>query len=69
MLALVFVTPARAFESRNGENIIIGKEEVIDDDLYTNAATVVVDGTVVYKQWSGQPMVRQVDRIDASYRQ
>jgi hypothetical protein len=27
-----------------------------------NALIVVIDGTVVYKQWSGQPMVRQVDR-------
>lgn len=26
------------------------------------ALIVVVNGTVVYKQWSGQPMVRQVDR-------
>jgi hypothetical protein len=27
-----------------------------------SALVVVIDGTVVYKQWSGQPMVRQVDR-------
>lgn len=26
------------------------------------ALVVLVDGTVVYKQWSGQPMVRQVER-------
>lgn len=26
------------------------------------ALIVLVDGTVVYKQWSGQPMVRQVER-------
>lgn len=27
-----------------------------------NALVVIVDGTVVYKQWSGQPMVKQVER-------
>ena len=27
-----------------------------------SALIVVVDTTVVYKQWSGQPMVRQIDR-------
>lgn len=27
-----------------------------------NALIVLVDGTVVYKQWSGQPLVRQIDR-------
>lgn len=27
-----------------------------------SALIVVVDGTVVYKQWSGQPLVRQIDR-------
>ena len=41
-----FATPAHAFDSRNGETIIIGKDEVIEDDLYINAATVVLDGTV-----------------------
>ena len=46
LLALAFVTPAHAFDSRNGETIIIGKDEVIKDDLYVNAVTVVLDGTV-----------------------
>lgn len=46
LLALTFVTPARAFDSRNGETVIIGKDEVIEDDLYINAATIVMDGTV-----------------------
>ena len=46
LLALAFVTPARAFDSRSGDTIIIEKGEVIEDDLYVTAATIVLDGTV-----------------------
>ena len=46
LLALAFVTPARAFDSRTGDTVIIEKGEVIEDDLYVNASTIVLDGTV-----------------------
>lgn len=46
MLALAIVTPVRAFENREGETVVIGKDEVVDDDLYIFAATIVVDGTI-----------------------
>jgi cytoskeletal protein CcmA (bactofilin family) len=46
LLALAFVTPARAFDSRSGDTIIIEKGEVIEDDLYVTAGTIVLDGTV-----------------------
>lgn len=46
LLALAFATPARAFDSRSGDTIIIEKGEVIEDDLYITAATIVLDGTV-----------------------
>lgn len=46
LLALAFATPARAFDSRSGDTIIIEKGEVIEDDLYVTAATIVLDGTV-----------------------
>jgi cytoskeletal protein CcmA (bactofilin family) len=46
LLALALVTPVRAFESREGDTIIIEKGEVIEDDLYLFATTIVVDGTI-----------------------
>ena len=46
LLALAFATPARAFDSRTGDTVIIAKDEVIEDDLYISATTIVLDGTV-----------------------
>jgi cytoskeletal protein CcmA (bactofilin family) len=49
MLALViglFAAPVNAADTRGGEQVVIGREEVIDDDLYVAANTVTIDGTV-----------------------
>ena len=46
LLALGVATPALAFDGRDGDNIVIGAEEVIDDDLYVGAENFTLDGTV-----------------------
>jgi len=47
VLALfIFVPAASAFDGRGGENVVIGKDEVINDDLFVAGETVTVDGTV-----------------------
>ncbi|MBI5933018.1 MAG: polymer-forming cytoskeletal protein [Chloroflexi bacterium] len=46
LLTLAITSPVRAFENREGETVVIEKGEVIEDDLYITAATVVVDGTI-----------------------
>jgi cytoskeletal protein CcmA (bactofilin family) len=46
LLLLTLTAPASAFDGRSGENIVIGSDEVIDDDLYVSAGTFVLDGTV-----------------------
>lgn len=46
LLAMAIVTPALAFESREGQNIVIEKDEVVEDDLYVFAETVTVNGTI-----------------------
>lgn len=46
LLALGVATPALAFDGRNGDNIVIGAEEVIDDDLYVGAENFTLEGTV-----------------------
>lgn len=46
LLALVAASPARAMDTRSGDRVVIGSDEVIDDDLYVAANEVVVDGTI-----------------------
>jgi predicted acyltransferase (DUF342 family) len=43
---LLFVTSAWAIETRGGENVTIGPDEVVEDDLYVGANIVTVVGTV-----------------------
>ncbi len=47
VLALFICVPAAsAFDGREGDNVVIGKAEVIDDDLFVGGTTITVDGTV-----------------------
>lgn len=45
-LALMTATPAQAFTPRTGDKVVVAAGEVIDDDLYVGANTVVIKGTV-----------------------
>ena len=45
-LLLSVTLPARAFDGRAGGRVVVPEGEVIDDDLYVAAATLVMDGTV-----------------------
>jgi cytoskeletal protein CcmA (bactofilin family) len=46
LLMLTFATPARAFDGRSGENVVIKADEVVEDDLYVSATKFTLDGTV-----------------------
>jgi cytoskeletal protein CcmA (bactofilin family) len=46
LLTLTIATPARAFDARTGDNVVIASGEVITDDLYVSAAAFTLDGTV-----------------------
>lgn len=46
LFTLVFVPAAYAFDGRTDNRIIIGKDEVINEDLYLGANEVIVDGTI-----------------------
>jgi cytoskeletal protein CcmA (bactofilin family) len=46
-LVLFTLAPtALAFEGRGGDTVVIGADEVIEDDLYVGAGTFILDGTV-----------------------
>jgi cytoskeletal protein CcmA (bactofilin family) len=44
--ALIAVPSARAFESRGGDTVTIGPDEVIQDDLYVGAGEFTLEGTI-----------------------
>jgi len=46
VLTLSIVTPVAAFDGRGGDEVVISKDEVINDDLYIGASKFTMDGTV-----------------------
>jgi len=46
LMLITFSTSVYAFDGRDGETVIIGADEVIEDDLYVGANEFVLDGTV-----------------------
>ncbi len=46
VLSLTLASPARAFDGRGGDTVIIAADEVINDDLYIGARTFTMNGTV-----------------------
>ena len=46
VLVLSTATPALAFDGRGGQTVTIAAGEVVNDDLYITAGTVVINGTV-----------------------
>jgi cytoskeletal protein CcmA (bactofilin family) len=46
LFLFTFAPAALAFESRGGDTVVIGADEVIEDDLYVGAETFTLDGTV-----------------------
>jgi cytoskeletal protein CcmA (bactofilin family) len=46
LVGLFAAAPARAADTRGGDQVVIGRDEVISDDLYVAANTVTIDGTL-----------------------
>jgi cytoskeletal protein CcmA (bactofilin family) len=46
LMAFGLATPAQAFDSREGNTVVIGADEVIEDDLYLFANYISIDGIV-----------------------
>lgn len=45
-LAFGAITPALAFDGREGKDVVIGADEVVNDDVYATAETITVDGVI-----------------------
>ena len=46
LVGLITASSAWAVETRSGDTVVIGPDEVVDDDLYVTANNVVIDGTI-----------------------
>lgn len=46
LLTITIVSPAYAFDGRNGDKVVIQAGDVVNDDLYVGANEFVLDGTV-----------------------
>ena len=46
LVGLITASTAWAVETRSGDTVVIGPDEVVDDDLYVTANNVVIDGTI-----------------------
>src|SRR5215204_898097 len=46
LVGLITASTAQAVETRSGDTVVIGPDEVVDDDLYVTANNVVIDGTI-----------------------
>ena len=46
LFTMTVTSSALAFDGRGGETVVIGADEVIEDDLYVGATNFTLDGTV-----------------------
>ena len=46
LLMIFTAVPVLAFDARSGETVSVASGEVVDDDLYVGANTVIIDGTI-----------------------
>ncbi len=46
LVGLITASTAWAVETRSGDSVVIGPDEVVDDDLYVAANDIVVEGTI-----------------------
>ncbi|MBT3337645.1 MAG: polymer-forming cytoskeletal protein [Anaerolineae bacterium] len=57
MLALILVPTASAFDGREGGRVVIEADEIVEDDLYIGAETVIVDGVIQGDLYTGAQTV------------
>jgi cytoskeletal protein CcmA (bactofilin family) len=66
LLLMVAVTPASAFEGREGDTVTVSAGETINDDLYVGATNFTLDGTVNGDVIAGGQMITINGTIDGN---
>ena len=52
LLMIFTAVPVLAFDARSGATVTVASGEVVDDDLYVGANTVIIDGTINGDLWA-----------------
>ena len=52
IMLMLTAAPVLAFDTRSGDVVILGSQEVVDDDLYVGASNIIIDGTVNGDLWA-----------------
>ncbi len=52
VLVILTAVPALAFDARSGMAVTVAGGEVVDDDLYVGAETIIIDGTINGDLWA-----------------
>jgi cytoskeletal protein CcmA (bactofilin family) len=52
IMMMLTAVPVLAFDARSEETVTVGSEEVVDDDLYVGASTIIIDGMVNGELWA-----------------
>jgi len=52
IIMMLTAAPVLAFDARSEETVTVGSQEVVDDDLYVVAYTIIIDGMVNGELWA-----------------
>ena len=52
IMMMLTAAPVLAFDARSGETVTVDSQEVVDDDLYIGASTIIIDGMVNGELWA-----------------
>jgi cytoskeletal protein CcmA (bactofilin family) len=52
IMMMLTAVPVLAFDARREETVTVGSGEVVDDDLYVGASTIIIDGMVNGELWA-----------------
>jgi cytoskeletal protein CcmA (bactofilin family) len=66
IVMMLTAVPVSAFDARSGDTVTVGSREVVDDDLYVGAATVVIDGVVNGELWAAGYTITVNGAVDGS---
>jgi len=52
IMMMLTAAPVLAFDARSGDTVTVDGQEVVDDDLYVGASTIIIDGMVNGELWA-----------------
>ena len=66
LLVIFTAVPVLAFDARTGETVTVASREVVDDDLYTAANIIIVDGAINGDLWAVARMITTNGPVNGS---